>query len=200
MYCQNCGTQMNKNDTYCFHCGAFNKKNEDYSDEELLVAYIGKNHEKIKNNGFSFSSFFLGVYYFLYRKMYLLAFLWLVTSVFLTLMLGAFSFFFIVLALILLSCNFNSIYLDKAKNDIEKIKQKYPGMDKEKLKKICRQKGGTDIIVPFVVSIFSFLLVLLISFLVFYSVEVLPENYPNHQTPSNPYDPTTTLILGKKIY
>ena len=47
--------------------------------EYLIDSYIGKNAEKLKNGGFSTNTFFFGSLYVLYRKMWLLGFIWLAT-------------------------------------------------------------------------------------------------------------------------
>ena len=52
------------------------------NDMEVLVdAYIGKNADKIKNGKFSFCSFFFGVIYVFYRKMWSVGLKWLVINI-----------------------------------------------------------------------------------------------------------------------
>ena len=92
-----------------------------YDDEELLDAYIGKNAEKIRAGGFSLCSLFFGMWYTMYRKMWLLSALWYVTTTILGLFLPNLSTLTIAVN-VLVAVKFNELYLKNARENINKIK------------------------------------------------------------------------------
>ena len=106
MYCLRCGTKVDDKAIICPHCNANikeeyarynyvprnetnNKNTHDdqylysvkYSygnEKDFIQAYVGKNYEKIKKSDFSIPSFFLGPFYFCYRKYSVLAIIWII--------------------------------------------------------------------------------------------------------------------------
>lgn len=170
MYCTKCGAKVNEGVNFCPSCGTplnNNKQNQfeydnnthqnqfEYgqtynqigSDEDFLRAYVGNNYEKIKNNSFSIPTFFLGAYYFLYRKLYLygiiLAAINLACSI-----IGGYTSLASFIIQIILCLNFSKIYLQFAQKKIEIIKQSNLDKSNQELLEICRKKGGTSAGIP----------------------------------------------------
>ena len=86
MNCPYCGENVTVNQAFCPKCGnrlIDHVITTDYqiSDNSELLMYIDKNANKIMKRTFSIPSFFLGMYYYLYRKMYLLGLLFLLIAI-----------------------------------------------------------------------------------------------------------------------
>ncbi len=114
-------------------------------DDKLLMAYVGDNYFKIKNNKFSVPSFFLNYLYTSYRKYYLLTFI-----IFLILTISAafndviFNIIYIVMDVII-AINFNKWYLKDAKKRIQKIKNDNSNANENDLIMLCSKKGKPSI-------------------------------------------------------
>lgn len=159
MYCSRCGTKLVEQANFCKNCGNKIENSHhyqyDYSsnyshvgEDDLQKAYVGSNYEEIKNTKFSIPSFFLGFYYMLYRKMWLLALLYLIVTV----AVGILTFYKVAYVslislgfIILVAVNFSKIYLYTVEKRIEKIKQKNSDKSNKELLEICRKKGGVSI-------------------------------------------------------
>lgn len=122
------------------------------NNEDLVDAYIGKNVDKIKTGNFSFPTFFLGILYTFYRKMWGLGLIWWLVSL-------VAAFIPVVSAIaplglgIIFSIKFNKIYVNKVREKVEKIVQNNPGKSRDELRKICSQKGGTTILPVIIIPI-----------------------------------------------
>ncbi len=116
------------------------------SHDDLVEAYIGKNAKKIMKSKFSWLSFFLTAPYFGYRKMYSWAFVAVISfySV-------RWSLFFIFILQISAALSFNKMYLKYANDEVQKIKAKNPHATPEQLLLICKEKGGTNLWLSFVI-------------------------------------------------
>lgn len=177
MYCPRCGTNITRNVEYCPHCGAnikdelarynFNPVQEstieiekqptheeqyqyslEYSygnKDDFIKAYIGKNYDKIKSQKFSFPTFFLGSIYFFYRKLYALGLIWMIVIF----ILGIMNLAFLLMGQIILACSFSKIYLNIVKNRIKAIAMQNKRNSQDEIITQCKQKGGTNIILPF---------------------------------------------------
>lgn len=114
-------------------------------DEKLLIAYIGDNYNKILTNKFNISAWFFNIFYFAYRKLYIIA---LVVSVISNIMMKISSlalileFIFVVASGLL----FNKYYVIYAKKQIERIKSENSNVTEEQLIQLCSQKGGTSVL------------------------------------------------------
>lgn len=139
-------------------------KNEYVIEEDLLVAYVGNNFEKIASQPFNFAAFFLNVWYLFYRKRIvygiIYAILYIVLSTLINPVLVSFG-----LALIV-GVAFNGIYMKEAKSKVQKIKQQNPSKTMAEIRDICKQKGGTSylslligIVIQIVVSIIIIVIV-----------------------------------------
>ncbi len=175
MYCEHCGTKLNKKDSYCSKCGSKIKVLHDnanindtinYYDQDFIDAYIGKNKEKIKTNKFSFPTFFFGIWYLLYRKMWLFSIIWLtIICIFNCLDLDYTEIILLVICLFF-ALLFNKLYLRKANRKVQKIRNKYKDKSNEDLIKLLKKSGGTTV-VPIVITIclivISFFIILTVS-------------------------------------
>lgn len=181
MYCPRCGTSVTDNIEYCPHCGA-NIKEElsrynlnpiqqsteekekqptheeqyqyslEYSygnKEDFIKAYVGKKYDKIKTQKFSFPFFFLGAVYFFYRKLYVLGFIWMIVS----LIFGIINPAFLLILQIILACYFSKIYLNIVENRVKEIRSQNKKDSQDEIIRRCKQKGGTNIILPFLLII-----------------------------------------------
>ena len=192
MNCPNCGTPINDGNTVCPNCGTptgnmpqnsqmNNQMNHmmssgenqtggtGYSNEDALVcAYVGKNVEKIKENKFSWPVLFGGMFYFLYRKLYLYGYLYAIV-------LGCASSIHTFLGLavqIFVAFKFNGFYLNEVKNRVQKIKTKSPNASQAELEAKCRKSGGVNVgIVVFYLVLFLILIFLTI-FMAFVTLDL----------------------------
>ena len=82
MNCPKCGNFVNAGEKFCGKCGCVMEPGnqpasvETGNDEELLRAYVGKNYDKIVKSPISICSLLFGLFYVLYRKMWLLGVMW----------------------------------------------------------------------------------------------------------------------------
>lgn len=111
--------------------------------EELLMAYIGKNYEKIAKRPFNFAAFIFSYLYFFYRKMtdYGLLFFCL-TLVLINFTNNYYGVFFFNL---ISGLFFNILYVHSAKKDIKNIKMNNPKKTLQGLKLVCTSKGGASV-------------------------------------------------------
>lgn len=139
-------------------------------DEKYLEAFIGPSYNTIKNSKFSIGTFFFGIFYILYRKMYSLSFAYLVLTLASFFLLGEYATLVNIIIRIIMAFKFNELYLAYAERKVEQIKQS--NFDKTSLELLdeCRKKGGVSlakvitiiiigtIIIPFILLIIGFML------------------------------------------
>lgn len=140
------------------------------NDEKLINTYIGKNADKLKK-GFSLNTLIFGFFYILYRKMWLLGFVWIFISFVISFVVELLSLSAVVTLVLELIVNlimafiFKKAYLKKVIEKVEQIKVRNIGKSNEELIRLCAKKGGTTIIgvavsivilyvVPFLISVF----------------------------------------------
>ena len=124
-------------------------KKDTMSDKELLKLYIGPNAEKIMAGGLSFQTFFFGIYYLFYRKMYqqvLILFVLQIASSFfqaisLTMVSTAISSASLFYG-IYLTIKFKGDYVAKAERTIREIKSNY--QSEEEVINAVKASGGVD--------------------------------------------------------
>ena len=117
--------------------------NYNLSDEQLIDAYMGPEASKFKNSKFNVGAFFFGMYYFVFRKMYIETAVIILINVALAiaklapggLVLGVIYGFIA-----------NSLYCNHAARAVQKIKAEAPGASMQHLTEICSSKGGTSLI------------------------------------------------------
>ena len=216
MYCLRCGTKVDDKAITCPHCNANikeeyarynyvprnetnNKNTHDdqylysvkYSygnEEDFIQAYVGKNYEKIKKSDFSIPSFFLGPFYFCYRKYSVLAIIWII----------CFFLFFTtgVIPLIMAIASgflFPKIYLQEVKKRTKEIRLKNKNQGKEAIKEICSKKGGTSIVRPIILLV---IIISIISAIYYIATEPFEEKPLEKNTPYQVGNITYTIPKG----
>ena len=127
--------------------------NEYVTDEDLLVAYVGKNFNKLASKPFNFAAFFFGSIYLCYRKKFTYALILLVITTvlcrFLTPLLVTIG------SAIIVGILFNRLYINDAKKYVEDLKKRNSTKTNSELKEICKKNGGTSILFIFVGMILS---------------------------------------------
>ena len=127
--------------------------NEYVTDEDLLVAYVGKNFNKLASRPFNFAAFFFGSIYLCYRKKFTYALILLVITTilyrFLTPLLVTIG------SAIIVGLLFNRLYINDAKKYVENLKRRNSTKTNSELKEICKKNGGTSILFIFVGMILS---------------------------------------------
>lgn len=170
MNCPYCGTALDNNQVFCPKCG--NRvvdhvitNTYEISSTKELETFIGPNCSRILRRGISIPSFFLGVYYFLYRKMYLLSIIFIILQ--LGICYGFYYFdlydiskltnnyiyvIFIMLLFIMINfivaIKFNSMYIDFANKKINKIKNKNTTLTKYEIENKIKDRGGVNLLLP----------------------------------------------------
>lgn len=157
MNCPYCHKLINENNNYCTKCGKKLSKHKQYkydlihsdikiSDDEFLKSYIGKNYNSIKKENISIPAILFGPFYLLYRKMWLNALIvFLISSILIS---YTTTEVFILLQMIIeiyLGLKLNSIIIQNASRNIEKIKMSNPDKSDKDILKICQKSGNTNI-------------------------------------------------------
>lgn len=117
------------------------------SDQELLMAYVGKNYKKIVSMPFNVFGFLFTVLYVLYRKMYSysLILLAILVAVFIFIKSPIIVLIIYLILAIFIGFTINKIYISSAKRRVNKIKQKNINMHYQEIRDICSLNGGTSI-------------------------------------------------------
>lgn len=164
MYCKNCGAKLEPNDTFCYFCGAktdisteFVEKDNYHEStsidtENLVEIYVGENKDKIKAGKFSFPTFFFGPLYLLYRKLGLVAFIWIIASIVAQIIVPKYAWIISITFSIIFAISFNQFYLETVKNRVEKIKSKNQEKTSDEIIKLVKRKGGIS--VAFIIVLF----------------------------------------------
>ena len=112
------------------------------NDDLLLLAFIGKNCEKITTRSFNFAGFFFSSLYMFYRKMFGYGLLFFIGQ---TLILNLINIPVLSLGInILTGFLVNKLYVSFANKKIDVIKAQNIGKSMDELKYICAKKGGTS--------------------------------------------------------
>lgn len=182
-FCSICGTTLSFSTNSQVECQTnldMNKKelfvevldaNQDKSsnsteyEQQLIDAYIGKNANKLKNGSFSFMTFLLGVFYVLYRKMWLLGIIWYTLNLGISLFVPLVAIYFQIVLNLIISIQFKRLYRRHVNSSVAKLKLQNPGKSKEELRTICQKKGGTTILPIFLFIIGYVLLLFITSFI-----------------------------------
>ena len=175
MYCKKCGEKVKENYKFCKNCGTpisnnLNSNNNiieniNIKEEDLVKIYVGNNYNELKRTKFSIPTFFLGIYYFLYRKMWLYAlisFIIVVISFTITIIYENPIYILIQLIyIIFMAFKFNDLYIKKAEKRVNKIKQINNNKTNKELALICKTKGGVSILAV----ILTIVILMIISFI-----------------------------------
>ncbi len=170
-------------------------------DEDLKKAYIGKDYDLIKQKRglFPLWIFLFNSLYFLYRKMYLYGFLWIVGSIILSTFLPIFSFFILFGIKIFFMIKFYDIYDKYVTEKVNKIKSENPNCDRNQLINICSKKGGTNIIVAVMLPILILIVTLLITIPIIFGVIDEAENNVDKSSVYNYINSVEKEIVSNKI-
>lgn len=169
--CPNCKALNTEGSQVCGACGmqlTNNQNNEQETqkniDVELIHSYIGKNSDALLKGGFSWCTFFLGMMYIWYRKMYKVLIAWVIVLVIANAVFGALKLYPIAAIIqfatyIVIAIKFKDLYIKHVTEQVAQIKASNPGKTKEELVEICMKKGGTTIIPVILFIIFDIVLI-----------------------------------------
>lgn len=139
-------------------------ENTEADNEEVLInTYIGKNADQLRS-GFSFCCFFLGVFYPLYRKMWLFSAIWYAMNYLIAIIFPEIDFISRIINLIA-AIVFKELYMNTVRKRVNKIKNNNPGKSQEELIAICARKGGPTILGPILGALVVFTVAFSIAFL-----------------------------------
>lgn len=153
MKCKNCNSEINNDAKFCSRCGCSNnntvinslEKKENDLDKLLITSYL-QGDDKMYNNindkkiNINIYATLFGLFYYIYRKMYLISFCLLILILFI-------SYFYdtkLMILNILLGILFNPLYKWDIDRKIKKIKSKNPSVNLEQLILLTTKKGGTS--------------------------------------------------------
>lgn len=140
------------------------------------LKYMDKYNSDKKFTSWNWPSFFLGIYWLLYRKLYLVAVIYFALNC-------AIKFIFdtssvSLLFRIMFAVFANCIYIRSAENKIKKVKASKSSLSYNQYFRELQQKGGTTFIVPIVVCILLFVIIfILFAAFEFTSVPEIPAHY-----------------------
>ena len=162
-----------------------NNSFSNFSKDDLLInAYIGKNAEKFKKGGFSVYTFLFGLFYVLYRKMWLLGIIWFLGVLIISAFLPSFSELLTSVIGFVFSFQFNNWYLKHVKEKVEKIKIENSNVSFDQLLNICANKGGTTFIPVIIFGVFYFVIILFNILAVFDTINNV-DNITNNNSNTN---------------
>lgn len=177
MKCPNCGRNMvqDHQHTFCLFCGYMDqgvqiKRNTEIPASDVEI-YLGQHYDDIYRNRTNYIIFFLGPFYFCYRKYILLGvcffFLDLILYSFSLLCFPEYSFFvlcfvFFILRIAYMSCA-NILILKLAEKKVRRIRKKYGEQYLEELRRLSDHSSSSFF--QLVIGIGIILLVLFFIFL-----------------------------------
>ena len=124
-------------------------------EEDILVAYVGNNFEKIAGKPFNFAAFFFGILYLFYRKKLLYG---LILFIIATILSRFMNTVLINIGMnIIIGAAFNTLYMYDAKAYVKNLKQKNPTQTNAELRDKCKKVGGTSIIYIIVGMVVSYI-------------------------------------------
>lgn len=144
---------------------------EEYETNNLLIdSYIGKNADQICSGDFCFPAFFFGPFYLLYRKIYLVAIVWIAINYALVEIFpsneGDTTYYILriitIVVNVVVGLKFKEKYVEYAEKKVNKIKEQNPDRDINSLARICTKKGGTSLVpvVLFIVALFMIIFII----------------------------------------
>ena len=142
-HCLSCGSNVNPGDKYCRVCGARLVNNEENmeqfqmpitnNDDILVDAFMGEKANSFKTGSFSVYAFLFGAIYALYRKMWLVGITWLFIGIISTIFLKTISGIISLVVNLYICYQFNTWYINHAREQVKKIKEENPGKGMEEL-------------------------------------------------------------------
>ena len=124
------------------------------------MAYIGEDYKLIQKGHFNIFAALLNWIYVIYRKMYLVGIIGLITAGFFIVKLKKYLPIYIIIIVLLLGFLFNKLYIALAKWKINRIEKKYEGSDDSILEEIMEEKGGVNFVSAIIIY-FIFIIVVI---------------------------------------
>lgn len=224
MYCPRCGSKCIETEKFCKSCGEplknewkenqyyqssdnynYNYNYSNITDESLESAYVGSNYEKIKSGKFSFPAFLFGIYYLIYRKMWLYALGFLALIIMGNILISEYIYLLDLGLFIASGIGFNKLYMQHVTKKIEKLKDQYSNKSKEELLKICKNKGGVSV-GGVIVAIFLVFIIAIIVVSILLGTELMKDinlgndwltTKDNYKMEELSYEPPTNYELSK---
>lgn len=174
MYCPKCNKEVNTGKLFCNVCGSrLVEKDAEIKDNEIIdtssgftqtidvpsmvKSYVGDSYDKIRAVSFSIWYFIFGVYYALYRKMYLFSFIYLAAYLILLYFMPTFCLILSGVVNIVVSLIFNNMYLKSVENKVQNIRRKNSGLNRSDLLKLCKYTGGVNYLPSLLAMIIVFM-------------------------------------------
>lgn len=126
-------------------------------DEKMLNAYIGKNADKILNSNINIPAMFLGAFYFLYRKAYMIGIIFILATFVVPM-------WWIIERIVYLFAA-NKIYLWDAKRKISEIINNNSDLTEDEIIEIVKNTGDTKRIFIFLGILATIVMILLVCLL-----------------------------------
>lgn len=156
------GMRPNPNMMYNNQMNQYNQQTGDNFNNkyELEMAFVGKKHKKLSKGFFSIWTLLFGPFYFLYRKLNLAFWIWMILDVFFVYYINKWgniyiAIIFVIVLNLLMSLVFKFYYFFHVHNKIKGIKKKYGRYPKDQFLYICSKIGGTNGVGVFVAGCFS---------------------------------------------
>lgn len=150
MVCPNCNSLISEDINICNYCGTQLTYNT-INNQDYIEYYVGNKYDEISKKGFNIFAFLLPKLYSLYRKEYKMFFLQLIITIIPALISSILFIIVDIIIRIFLGIKFNKIYLKNAELKIQKIKESNKEKTDEKIVKICKEKGGTELFYPLMI-------------------------------------------------
>ena len=119
--------------------------------DRLLEAYVGEDYQEIVRKKINIYAFIFNLFYYLYRKLYLIGIIGLVILWVLAVKKPILIIPYIILVAVISGVLFNPIYLKIANSKIKRIKKNNPTTDDFELMEVCRKKGGVNVVIALVI-------------------------------------------------
>lgn len=190
--------KFNNNDFNIYSGSNYSYMSEnDYVSDEELITFIGKRNtyyynkyiSKAKNENIFISwnwpSFFLGMYWLLYRKLYLVAAVLIIFTISLSNQFEDGIPWLIFFGIrILLAMFANNIYLKNSIRKISKLKNKFMPMNSFEFQSMLQRKGGVSFAAPIILLVLYIIVIIiaLIAF-IFFTTQLGPVD---HYVPNLP--------------
>lgn len=137
-------------------------------DDKLFRAYLGNGYKKITTKQLNYAALLLGPIYLLYRKVYLVGFVWLFLNLFVSFILPLANVHYVIVSVFLLLSYIssgifsNQIILNNVGTKI--VNYKMVEEDYEKLKEKCKKNGGVNIILALIIYVALLALASIVSY------------------------------------
>ena len=170
---------------------SYNYSNEDVisGDEKYIANYVGPNYKIIKKSKFSIPTLIFGPLYFIYRKLYFYAFIWIIFQVAVSYYLPEYYDVIELFVTIFIATKFSTIYLDKVEQRVDKIKHESLDLTSSEILDKCTKVGGTFKNMPkLFISLGIILFFAIMAITMYVAIDEIDYEYnTNHQE----YEPIT---------